>query len=233
MKKLNDRELLDALRQQGFGLAVTKGGFRVTRTDGEGQPVFIHLSNAAHDNGNRAYSNMLADLKRIGYAESEPHKPKFRQTDTALATLQAVEAEPGQSPAHYAAALGLSATAVGQRLNRLQSKGIVRAEGKTKLRRYFPVSHVPNDIPVVQAAQEHEAKKATMSASGRPSAGPVRLGQVEPEDPSAQLRYHAKRLVELALFHLNTEHELRTQLTAANQKLKRLEEKLGSVLDEL
>jgi len=233
MKKLNDRELLDALKQQGFGLTETKDGIRVTRADGEGQPVFVHLSSAGRDNGRRSYSNMTADLKRIGFSEGEPHKRKYHQTDAELATLRAVEAEPGNSPAYYGAALGVTAVAVGQRLNRLQARGVLRAEGNTKSRRYFPVSHVPDDdIPVVQAAREREIE-GRMAKNGKPSAGAITVTHIEPTDPAEQLRYHAKNLVELALLYLNSTEGLKQELEAATSKLKRLEDKLGSVLDEL
>jgi hypothetical protein len=63
-RKLSERELLDELRTQGFSIEETKDGFRAKSPDGLGMSHF-HLHNVG--DWNRAYDNLVAQLRRIGF----------------------------------------------------------------------------------------------------------------------------------------------------------------------
>ena len=64
---LDQRRLTDALEAQGFTLKpVRRGGWVVLAPDGVGTSM-IHRSVFRTQSGRRAYRNLLAELRRIGF----------------------------------------------------------------------------------------------------------------------------------------------------------------------
>lgn len=73
-KKMNSRELLQALRQQHFKVERTKNGLKVQR---HGKTVMFHESTV--DGHGRGYLAVIKDLKHIGFQDPEAYRARKRR----------------------------------------------------------------------------------------------------------------------------------------------------------
>lgn len=260
------RELERALDDQGFVLVHTNLGTRVQAPDGIGTASY-HPSVFGKQATRRSYQNMLSSLENIGFDWRAATTPKSQKREKGLTLLGPVHPEPEPQPepvietvparemviaqlgdlskeaydlivanpgAHLRDLVPKMADnpgprAAGLRISTLVKHGLVRRTGKTLTTQYWPTEGELTPSPVLGWKEPKEKK-----------AGPVRVRQIEPSDPTVAYRRKAARAQQLASEIGGIYNDLgeayqqaQEELHVLRRKVSRLEKILGNAVDEL
>lgn len=217
----------------------------------------IHVDGA--DNGNGAAWRAERDAIEAELAKRDAEADAEREADAAaLASAQQhleaiasltpplgelynlIATEPGRPPREYADRLHLDPATVSGRGARLIALGLIQASGQTKGRRWH-LAGADSDVIVADAHPAEappRAAVAAMTVAGKPSAGPVRVRQIEPADPvvrfkrAGQKAMRLKQELEEVIQSMVVQYEENErELGEARAKNKRFEDILGRAVD--